>query len=110
ATNQIARERRESIVLTLGPPMFDSHVLALDIAQFGKTLTEGSHDLRPLGKGCGAEKPDHRHRPLLRPCRQRPSRRRAAEKGDELPPLHEWPLLVEKQAPQERKRSTPRPR
>src|SRR5947208_1968523 len=28
---------------------------------------------------------------LLRPRRQRPRRRHAAEKGDELAPLHEWP-------------------
>ena len=35
-----------------------------------------------------AEKPDHRHRRLLRPRRERPRRRRAAEQRDELAPLH----------------------
>ena len=35
------------------------------------------------------EEPDHRHRRLLRPRRQRPCRRRAAEQRDELaPPDH----------------------
>ena len=34
------------------------------------------------------EKPDHRHRRLLRARRERPRRRRAAEQRDELAPLH----------------------
>ena len=34
------------------------------------------------------EKPDHRHRRLLRARRQRPRRRRAAEQRDEFAPLH----------------------
>jgi hypothetical protein len=35
-----------------------------------------------------AEEPDHRHRRLLRPRRERPGRRRAAEQRDELAALH----------------------
>jgi hypothetical protein len=35
---------------------------------------------------------DHRHRRLLRARRERPRRRRAAEKGDELAALHLEPL------------------
>src|SRR5262249_15167278 len=33
---------------------------------------------------------DHRHRRLLRPCRERPRSRRAAEKRDELAAFHVW--------------------
>jgi hypothetical protein len=36
----------------------------------------------------GVEEPDYRHRRLLRPCRNRPSRRRAAEQRDELATSH----------------------
>ena len=43
----------------------------------------------PLGTGrSGVKIPDHRHRRLLRPRRERPRRRRAAEQRDELAPLH----------------------
>ena len=38
------------------------------------------------------DKPDHRHRRLLRARRKRPRRRRATEKRDELAPLHVFPL------------------
>jgi hypothetical protein len=37
------------------------------------------------------EEPDHRHRRLLRACRNRPRRRRSAEQRDEIAPLHELP-------------------
>jgi hypothetical protein len=47
-----------------------------------------------LGLACGYvfgeafEEPDHRHRRLLRARRERPGKRRAAEKGDERAPPH----------------------
>jgi hypothetical protein len=46
----------------------------------------GHRRFRCAGEPAG-EKADHRHR-LLRACRERPSRRRAAEKADELAPPH----------------------
>src|SRR6266404_9693609 len=48
----------------------------------------------PSNIGCGfarratAKKSDHRHRRLLRPRRERPSHRRAAEERDEIAPFH----------------------
>jgi hypothetical protein len=40
-----------------------------------------------------AEKSDHRHRRLLRTCRERQEEGRAAEKRDELSPFHVAPKL-----------------
>src|SRR6266403_2204025 len=51
-------------------------------------------DLSPLGliaqrlRRTGVQKSDHRHRALLRARRQRPARRRTAEKRDEFAALH----------------------
>ena len=45
--------------------------------------------MRAYGSGDAAvEKPDHRHRRLLRTRRERPRGRRAANKRDELAPPH----------------------
>src|SRR5215813_12369449 len=43
--------------------------------------------------------PDHRHRLLLCPRHERPSHRRAAEKGDELPPPHSITLSARDSRP-----------
>ena len=72
----------------LRPAVFDRHVLALDIAGFLQALAERARTVREPVRRCAAEKPDHRHRRLLRARRERPRRRRAAEQRDELPPPH----------------------
>ena len=41
------------------------------------------HNVGPIGGGGGVEHPDHRHRRLLRTCRERP-RRRATQQCNEL--------------------------
>ena len=43
-TNQIGRQRRQSIVLALRPAIFDRHVPALDIAGFAQALAERAPD------------------------------------------------------------------
>jgi hypothetical protein len=62
------------------------HSPALEVVGFAEALAE------PGNKGrierSGIDEADHRHRRLLRPRRQRPSDRRAAEKRDELAPPH----------------------
>jgi putative tryptophan/tyrosine transport system substrate-binding protein len=40
---EIGRQGRQSIVLTLRPPVFDQHVLTFDIARLLEALTERSH-------------------------------------------------------------------
>ena len=42
-TNQIGRQRRQSIVLALRPAILDRHVLTLDIAGFLQALAERGH-------------------------------------------------------------------
>jgi hypothetical protein len=69
--------------LIIGPAVFDRHVLALDIAGFLQALAKSTQRLDECIMRLAVEEPDHRHRRLLRPCRERP-RRRAAEKRDEL--------------------------
>jgi YD repeat-containing protein len=56
-TDQIGRERRQSIVLALSPSVFDSHVLALDKAAFLQPLAECGHEERRWGKRRAPEKP-----------------------------------------------------
>ena len=79
-TNQISRERRQSIILTLGPAVFDRHVAALDVAHFTQTVAERGNERRERHSGRTVEEPDHRHRPAARAPRaatQPPLRRGA---------------------------------
>ena len=86
--NQIGHQRRQAIVLAFQPVVLDRHVLALDVAGFAKPLRNAAaYAAVRIGRPA-VEEPDHRHRRLLRPRRQRPRRRRAAEEGDELAASH----------------------
>ena len=92
ATNEISGHRRQPIVVTLRPSIFDNHVLAIDVAGFAQPF-EKSRQLPRVNLGrSGVEKPDHRHRRLLRTRRKRPCCRSTAEKCDELAPLHVSPV------------------
>jgi hypothetical protein len=84
AANYISHQRRQSILLTLRRSEFDRDVLALDEACFLQTLAERGHEMSERRERRVAEKPDYRHRRLLRACRERPCGR-AAEQRDELP-------------------------
>ena len=42
----------------------------------------------PITQATGVEEPDHRHRRLLRACRERPRGRRAAEHTEKFAPPH----------------------
>jgi hypothetical protein len=69
------------------PAIFDRHVLARDIPSFLQTVAEADHKVRECVGGPSAEIPDHRHRRLLRPRRERPRNHRAAEQRDEIAPI-----------------------
>src|SRR5262249_10652739 len=86
--NQLRRKRRQSLVVTLGPTVFDFGVLALNIADLSQTLTKGAQTMLIQVRRCIAEKPDYRYRGRLRPRRGRRAGGRAAEQRDELASSH----------------------
>src|SRR5262249_11376834 len=88
ASNEFGRQLWQPIVLTLGPSIFDSHILALDITQFAEALSQGRRKMRARLWRTTVQKPDHRHHRLLRPRRERPRGCCAANQRDELSPLH----------------------
>jgi hypothetical protein len=67
----------------LGPTIFDRNVLAVDKAGLPEALTERDAENRELIRPCVVEEPNHRHRRLLRPRRERPRRCRTADKQDD---------------------------
>src|SRR5262249_25436280 len=85
---KIGCEVGQSIVLVLRPAILDRHVLAFDVAGFTSALPECGQKVRIVGRRQAAEKPDHRHRRLLRARRERPRDYRAAEQRNEIAPPH----------------------
>src|SRR5262249_8125813 len=83
-TNKISRQHWQSIKLILGPAVFDRHVLARDIASLLQALAERPQPFRDRIGRSGVQIPDHRHRRLLRACRERPSACRAADARDDV--------------------------
>src|SRR5262245_29141354 len=68
--------------------VLDSHVLAFHDADFAEAFAERGYIVRTLGIGGPvSDKPNHRHRRLLCPRRERPCCR-ASEQRDELAPHH----------------------
>ena len=85
ALNQFDHHGRQSIVLTIGPTIFDFDVPALGNAGLAQASKECSYKRRPLFSRCTAKDPNRR-RPLLRARRQWPCGDAAAEQRDELSP------------------------
>src|SRR5262245_1406592 len=73
--------------MCLRPPIIDLDVLAFDKARRAQALAESTQTDRIRIRADGREKPDYRHRRLLRVCRKRPRGCRAAEQRDELAAL-----------------------
>jgi hypothetical protein len=65
--------------LTLCPAPFDCDISAFRIAGFVETLPKRGNGMRQIVRRLGIEKPDHRHRRLLRARRKRPCGSRTAE-------------------------------
>src|SRR5262245_34740381 len=94
---ELGRQRRQSISSALGPAVIDADIAMLDIASLAQAAPERRDEVRELAGRFQAEKPDHRHRRLLRMRRDRPRDCRAAEQCDELAafPLTEMhPILT----------------
>jgi hypothetical protein len=88
ARDQVGGERWQSIVLAFSPAELDCNVLTFDVTAFGQTVPERGHKTRERRGRSAVQIPHHRHRRLLRPRRERPCRRRAAEQRDELAASH----------------------
>jgi hypothetical protein len=85
---QISCEVGQSFLLVLRPAILDRDILALDVSGFTNALPECGQIACTISKRRAAEKADHRHGRLLRPRRDRPRGRRAAEQRDELAADH----------------------
>src|SRR5262245_7935137 len=84
AANQIRRQRWKLIIVTQRPAKIDLHILSIEIAEFAQAALERYYVSDGIFWRPAAEKSDHRHRRLLRACRERPRGCRAAEQRDEL--------------------------
>src|SRR5262249_17001751 len=78
----------QSIVLMVRPAIFARYIPTLDIAGFIQAPLKGDQSRSVKLLRCGGKKPNHRHRRLLRPRRERPCAGCATEKRDELAPSH----------------------
>jgi hypothetical protein len=88
AIDQIGRHPWQPVKLTFGPAKFHGgNIPALDEAGFAKTLPECLDQMRPLALRPAVQKSDQRHC-RLRARRERPSRRRATQNTEKIPPLH----------------------
>ena len=77
--DQIGHQRRQAIVLALQPVVLDRHVLAFDVAGFFEAFAECVRITHVSIGRPSANDADHRHRRLLRLCRnERPRSRRTA--------------------------------
>jgi len=88
APDEVLRQPRQPVILTLGRAILDRDVLPLDIAGFLEALAERRHQVGRSFNRRASQKTDHRQRRLLRPRRERPRDSRAAEQCDELAPPH----------------------
>src|ERR1700730_11770383 len=85
---QIGCEVGQSVGLVLRPAILDRQILAFDITSFFQALAERAQAVWVVKVGrIDAEKPDYRHRWLLRTRRERPCRRDAKQRN-ELAPSH----------------------
>src|SRR5262249_11226464 len=72
--------------LAFRPAVFDCDILAYRVTGFAEPVAKGGFVVRIPAGYVGVQIPDHRHRRLLRTCREGPRRRSAAECGQQLPP------------------------
>src|SRR5262249_12527410 len=83
ATNERPCGPGESLRHSIGIRIVEGDVLAFQVTEIAQSVTEGVHPGRVINDA------DTRHLPrLLRARRERPCGRRAAEKRDDIAPLH----------------------
>src|SRR5262249_35932400 len=88
---QVGRHCGQPIGLILGPAIFDQNITAVDETGFAQPQTKCRYKIGSRLKRADMEKPDYRHRRLLRTRRERPRCCRAAEPRDAAAPLPALP-------------------
>ena len=89
--NQLGRQCRQSMVVSLRPAQFYLQVLTFGVADLIQAFAKCVQQMRERRARSGAQKPDHRRRCLLRAQSEGPSDRHTssgANYKNELPPLH----------------------
>jgi hypothetical protein len=86
ATNQLRRERRQSVILALSPTIFDNYILSFGVSAFLQSIAKRGQVGRISFMRGSIQEANYRHR-WLSLCRERPSRR-TTEKRDEFAPFH----------------------
>src|SRR5262249_43356440 len=86
--DEFGGEVTQLLIATFRPAKRDHQILPLDKSGFTQAAAERRDHVGRLAGRAAAEKPDHRHRRLLGTRHERPHRRRATEKRDELAPPH----------------------
>src|SRR6516225_5821131 len=71
--------------------IFDHHVLAFDVTGFVEAFAERGCTSRGGIERAAVDKPNHRHRRLLRTRRERPRRRCCTNERDEIASPHRLP-------------------
>src|SRR5215831_2549261 len=86
--DEFGGEVTQLLIATFRPAKRDHQILPLDKSGFTQAAAERRDHVGRLAGRAAAEKPDHRHRRLLRTRHERPHRRRAAEQRDERAASH----------------------
>ena len=75
--DQVGRQCRQASALALRPAVLDREISTLDEAELVQPSAQRGQKVRGASGRARPEEPDHRHRRLLRACRQRPHCRAA---------------------------------
>src|SRR5262249_42839135 len=86
-SHQLGSQRRHAVKAGVRPALFDRDIAAFDKSHLSQAFAESGDTIGEPFRRARRKVPDHRHRRLLRPRRERP-RRRAAEQRDELAASH----------------------
>jgi hypothetical protein len=86
--SQLLGKRRQPLIFPIRPAVFHDKIATFNKACFIQALVEGAHELLILIPRFAVEKPDRRHRRLLRVRPERRRHRHAAEQPDDLSSPH----------------------
>src|SRR5262249_56451993 len=84
--DEISRQGWQSIVVAIGPTVFDRNILPLEVTRFAQALLKCCHLRCIAAGGTSGEKTHGRHRPPLRAPRERPRRRPPPPPGERPAP------------------------